>query len=243
MPQEIKEYISTNESFSVSGRENSGQGGDFVHEELNKCIKALLPPIMLTADVWSRVCRKLPDLEEIRDNTIRPMESKSRYKNHVNGITMVRREIQSNMTISFNPEKTALLKSIDGLNLDPGLKDIKYIAKGSYKNYKHDFYETGTYSTKIKTPVFVMQRDKIEYNKIENKTKSEVIVQIDDLLKDISDEELSIVKCEEFKKRKNKVKHKELVDLYYDIKSIIDEQNATAGLIEEMTGKNNENYD
>ena len=35
---------------------------------------------------------------------------------------MVRREIQSNMTISFNPEKTALLKSIDCLNLDPDLK-------------------------------------------------------------------------------------------------------------------------
>ena len=49
MPQEIKEYISTSESFSVSGREHSGQGGDFVHEELNKHIKALLPQIMPTA--------------------------------------------------------------------------------------------------------------------------------------------------------------------------------------------------
>ena len=71
MPQEIREYISTNESISVSGRENSGQGGDFVHEELKKRIKALLPRIMPTADVWSRACRKLSDLEEIRDNTIR----------------------------------------------------------------------------------------------------------------------------------------------------------------------------
>ena len=243
MPQEIKEYISTNESFSVSGRENSNQGGDFVHEELNKRIKALLPPIMPTVDVWSRVCRKLPDLEEIRDNTIKPTESRSRYKNHANEITMVRREIRSNMTISFNPEKTALLKSIDGLNLDPDLKDIKYIAEDNYENYKRNFYQTGTYFTKIKTPVFVMQSDRIEYNKTENKTKSEIIVQIDELLKDISDKELSIVKSEEFKKRKNKVKHKELVDLYYDIKSIIDEQNANAGLIEEMTEKDNENYD
>ena len=109
MPQEIKEYISTNESFSVSGRENLGQGGDFVHEELKKRIKALLPRILPTADIWSRICRKLPDLEEIRDNTIRPKESRSRYKNHVNEITLVRREIQSNMTISFNPEKTLLM--------------------------------------------------------------------------------------------------------------------------------------
>ena len=62
IPQEIKEYISSNESFSVLGRKKSGQGGDFVHEKLNKCIKVLLPPIMLTADIWSRVCWKLPDL-------------------------------------------------------------------------------------------------------------------------------------------------------------------------------------
>ena len=125
MPQEIKEYISTNESFSVPGRESSGQEGDFVHVDLNKHIKALLSPIIQTAGVSgtdSRVCRKLRGLEEIRDNTIRPMESRSRYENHGNEIAMVRREIQSNMTISFNPEKTALLNSIDCLNLDPDLK-------------------------------------------------------------------------------------------------------------------------
>ena len=122
MPQEIKEYISINESFSVSGRKSSGQEGDFEHVELNKHIKALLSPIMPTAGVLSRVCRKLRDLEEIRGNTIRSMESRSCYKNHANETTMVRGEIQSNMIISFNPEKTALLKSIDCLNLDPYLK-------------------------------------------------------------------------------------------------------------------------
>ena len=45
-----------------------------------------------------------------------------------------------------------------------------------------------------------MQSDIIEYNKIENKTKSEIIVQIDELLKDSSDKELSIVKSEGLKK-------------------------------------------
>ena len=126
------------------------------------------------------------------------------------------------------------------MNLVPDLKDIKYVAEDNYENYKCNFYETGTYSTKIKTPVFVMQSDRIQYNKIENKIKSEVIAQIDELLKYISDKELSMVKSEEFKKRKNKVKHKKLVDFYYNIKSIIDEQNATAGLIEEMMEKGNE---
>ena len=76
-----------------------------------------------------------------------------------------------------------MLKSIDGLNLDPYLKDVnKYIAEDNYENYKRNFYEMRTYSTKIKTPVFVLQSDRIEYNKIQNKTKSERIVQIDELL-------------------------------------------------------------
>ena len=76
-----------------------------------------------------------------------------------------------------------MLKSTDGLNLDPDLKDVnKYIAEDNYENYKRNFYEMRTYSTKIKTPVFVLQSDRIEYNKIQNKTKSERIVQIDELL-------------------------------------------------------------
>ena len=76
-----------------------------------------------------------------------------------------------------------MLKSIDGLNLDPDLKDVnKSIAEDNYENYKRNFYEMRTYSTKIKTPVFVLQSDRIEYNKIQNKTKSERIVQIDELL-------------------------------------------------------------
>ena len=113
--------------------------------------KALLLPIMPTGDVWSQVCHKLSDPQEIQDNTIIPIEIRSRFKNHANQITMERREIRSNITISFNSEKTALLKAIDGLNLDPDLKNIKYIAEDSYENYKCTFYETGTYSTKIKT--------------------------------------------------------------------------------------------
>ena len=58
--------------------------------------------------------------------------------------------------------------------------------------------------------------------------KSKIIVQIDELLKDISDKELSMVKSEEFRKRKNKVRHKELVDFYSHLQSIIDQQNGTA---------------
>ena len=81
MPSSLQEYIESNESFSVSGKDNCGQGGDFVHEELNKRIKLKLPPIMPTEEVWTRVCRKLNDLEELHSKAISIEGSEKRYKN------------------------------------------------------------------------------------------------------------------------------------------------------------------
>ena len=59
MPAEVRSFLSANESFSMSGKANGGQGGDFVLEELNRTIKSHLPPVMPTTEVWQRVCRKL----------------------------------------------------------------------------------------------------------------------------------------------------------------------------------------
>ena len=44
---------------------NTGQGGAFAHEELNKRIMALLPPLMPTEETWTRICRNLKGLEEL----------------------------------------------------------------------------------------------------------------------------------------------------------------------------------
>ena len=71
MPEPLLEFVNSNESFSLSGKNNTGQGCNFLHEELKKKVKSLLPPVMLTNEVWTRVCRKLKDLEEIRDSTVK----------------------------------------------------------------------------------------------------------------------------------------------------------------------------
>ena len=54
MPEPLLEFVNSNESFSLSGKNNTGQGSDFLHEELNKKIKSLLPPVMPTNEVWTR---------------------------------------------------------------------------------------------------------------------------------------------------------------------------------------------
>lgn len=45
MPDEIKSYVSENESFSVSGNDSKGEGGDFVLEAKKRKTKMWLPPV------------------------------------------------------------------------------------------------------------------------------------------------------------------------------------------------------
>lgn len=65
----LQNYLCAQESFNVSGKENAGQGGDFLHQELNKRIKSLFPTVMHTEDVCRKIFRNLEDLEEFRNSS------------------------------------------------------------------------------------------------------------------------------------------------------------------------------
>ena len=43
MPAKVRIFLSANESFSMSGKANGGQGGNFVLDELNRTIQSHLP--------------------------------------------------------------------------------------------------------------------------------------------------------------------------------------------------------
>ena len=68
MPDMLKGYVESHESFSVCGVNNCEQGGGFKQEENNKLIKSFLPPGMLSAETWYRVCRKAMSLKEIKQS-------------------------------------------------------------------------------------------------------------------------------------------------------------------------------
>ena len=74
MPETLMNYITRQESFSVSGEKNRGEGADFVHENSNRTTKSLLPPGMPTAETWRRVCRKAADLSKLKENALGNME-------------------------------------------------------------------------------------------------------------------------------------------------------------------------
>ena len=70
MPEPLLEFVNSNERFGLSRKSNTGQGCNFLHEDLSKQ-KSLLLTKMLRNEVWARVCMKLKDLEEIRDSFVK----------------------------------------------------------------------------------------------------------------------------------------------------------------------------
>ena len=52
IPETLSQYLQERESFSLSGKQNTEQGGHFPHGELIKLIKLLLPE-----DVWTKICQ------------------------------------------------------------------------------------------------------------------------------------------------------------------------------------------
>ena len=98
----LQNYLCARESFSVSGMDNVGQEGDFLHEELNKRMKSLLLPVMSTEEVWRKTCPNLEDLEELHDGIVTIPATHKKIPNLANEVTMLRREIRKILFINDN---------------------------------------------------------------------------------------------------------------------------------------------
>ena len=70
MPETLINYVTSNESFSVSAEKNRGEGTDFVHQNPNKATKSFLPPGMPIAETSRRVCQKAIDLSKHKENAL-----------------------------------------------------------------------------------------------------------------------------------------------------------------------------
>ena len=133
MPDEIRSYVESHESFSPSGLQNRGQGGDFVQEESNRLIKSFLPLGIPSQEIWTRVCRKAETLKELKTSVCEVGNVNLKYKRYLNEETMIRRELRSTNLLSVSKSD---LKSVDGIALDYDLTNLKYNAYENYNNYK-----------------------------------------------------------------------------------------------------------
>ena len=56
-PDDVKDYIKRNESFSVSGDSCKGEGGDYITDSENRNLKSHLPPGVPTVENWTLFSR------------------------------------------------------------------------------------------------------------------------------------------------------------------------------------------
>ena len=190
---------------------------------------------MPTPSVWRRVCRKLKELEEIKESPIATVPTSKNFKIFDNEITMLCGEIRSSGILNF-VHLFSTIKSIDGKDLDSSLAEVKYIAKNNYENYKNNFFETGMYNAKILQPIFVTNEERVEFENIENKTKAYIIQEINNMLDAFPNKDHVLTRKKEIK---NSLKHHQLISMFYDVKSIFEELSLTME-IEELI---NEEFD
>ncbi|XP_062592407.1 uncharacterized protein LOC134253831 [Saccostrea cucullata] len=67
-PPEVLAFIERHESYSVTGNDSKGEGGDFVLEAKNRETKRLVPSGVPTNQMWTNICRNVDRLGQVLNN-------------------------------------------------------------------------------------------------------------------------------------------------------------------------------
>ena len=228
-PTELREDIEAHESFSVSGIHNRGQGSDFIHEEVNRTVKSLLPPGAVTPEIWTRVCRKADMLTDMKKRCLLSAGLKSAAesgekapKKHELEEAMVRREMRT-ANLLDSPSEQKELTSLSGEMLDYDLPNMVHTIQDSYDEYKKDFVETGTFGgVKLSTCLYVTTKERQYGEAIENKTKDEIKTEIVTMIR-----EAGLDQCEaSLGKLKKSTPKAQYLKVYYEVVEVMEEEYA-----------------
>ena len=237
-PDELKEDIKQYESFSVSGVVNKGQGADFVHEEVNRTVKALLLPGAVTASIWTKVCRKADTLSEMKAkclssagvNSISGMKAP---KKHDHEETMFRRELRDARLLD-SPRETNTMTSIIGVELDHDLPNMLDVLTACYRQYKEDVKTSGKFgSKKISKTLYITKTERARGEMIEAKSKEEIK---DEITKMVNESGLKQVEIS-LKKLKASTVKADYLKVYYEAVEAAEEEAALRMLEEEEEGQ------
>ena len=66
-PPVINGFIEGHESYSVSGNDSKGEGGDFILESKNRKTKMFIPAGLPDNNKWLQVCRNVDKLEKVNE--------------------------------------------------------------------------------------------------------------------------------------------------------------------------------
>lgn len=236
----VKTYVRNTESFTASGDTKKGQGGDFIHEEVNKKVKSFLPPTGIpTQDTWKNIIRKCKKLEEMKKHVLASSgfsdeKQKKRPKKFDHEVTMIRKQFRERLSYVKGQEN---LRSLSGDELDKSLCDFTFTAKQNYIDYKESLSKTRMYGMTKLSPVFVTTHDREEYEKIENKTVDEIKQKIKEIIESMPNKDETIPFELLLNRKTNKKKHV-YVTTYYEALKILDTQLAIVDLEKEEEQRN-----
>ena len=237
-PNDLREDMAASESFSLSGAHNKGQGVDFLHEEVNRTVKSLLPPGAVTADLWTRVCRKADSLSEMKDKCIamtgyQSISGKKAPKRHDHEETMIRRELRQAKLLETPTESKDLMTSITGDLLDHDLANMAQMMKSSYKEYKEELVKNGKFGGgKLTQTLYITPEERARGESMESKTKQVIKQEIQKLISEYGLTDFSVDQLKQSSKKDDYLK------LYYEVQEAIEEEECVAEEEEEQELEN-----
>ncbi|CAG2233782.1 unnamed protein product [Mytilus edulis] len=190
-PPEVLAFIEDNESYSVSGNESKGEGGDFILENYNRKTKRLIPAGLPDNNKWLQVCRNVDRLDKVYCSLSTLLGLSSVDEDYMYAYD-IGKEISNFRTIiqnlKFLEQKT--LKSISGKDLDKDF--INFSQKSKEHRRKHLIWlKDKPLGSKHKyEPLFVLPTDREEYDNIANKTKAEISKLVEKELVGLGDQKL-----------------------------------------------------
>jgi hypothetical protein len=213
-PQEVKDYIAKNESFSRSGDSCRGEGA----EAENRSLKSNLPPGVPTIENWVVASRCDRQLKMLRSQVFScaklkdPGDERSSIFKFDEEIQMFRNRIRMSGMLA-SPMKETPLRSITGTRLHPELVNFYFTARDSYRAYKN-----GKESADPVPPIFILPEEETMYNNVQNWTVKKIDAEIFKLVDCFDEDEAgsyrTLFECTVAGEKKEK--H---ISFYMDVKS------------------------
>lgn len=208
-----------NESFSLSGDETKGEGGDYVMEHYNRVLKQHLSPGVPTLSDWKTSSRCDELLKQIRESMFQQLNLKDPSESESSCTLSQQKEVQMLRSIIRQshvlekPFEPMPLQSLAGQELHPDLVNFMSTCSENFQNYVEKGKEADI------LPLFVTYADEEKFNDVKTLINSKIIQECDKLVSEFVHETLQAVYID-ILKGMSKSNKTSLIQFYEEVKNI-----------------------
>ncbi|XP_062603684.1 uncharacterized protein LOC134265484 [Saccostrea cucullata] len=215
-PDIVRQFLEDNESYSVSGNESKGEGGDFILEAKNRRTKMWIPSGVPENNRWLNVCRCIDKLEKVRSNVCAALcmcelDPDYAYMYDIEfEVFSFRQHIRRSGYLD-DPFESKKHCTLQGKVLDESFIHFDRMCFDNKTEFL-DFCVVHKLQERKKfIPIFIFPEDREDFFSIEKKSKSELI-KLNEKLAQLDDDDLNSKWIGVKNKKKN-----EIVKFYKDL--------------------------